>query len=74
MNTKYEFFHSSALTCYSTSFLSKVIVNRSGFNAIQQTMEMCMRKTTRVHQTMVAKSTKQLSFYPINAITPLYNT
>ena len=44
-------------------------VNISSFNAIQQTVAMRMHMSTSIHQKIVAKSTKQLPYYTINAIT-----
>ena len=40
----------------------------------QQKVAMHMHTSMRFDQMVVAKSTKQLSFYPVNAITPFYNT
>ena len=69
-----SFFYSIELTYYSTSFLYKMMVNRSGFNVVS-TNNSDVHAYEDVYSTNDG-SKNQLNnfFYPINAIILSYNT
>ena len=68
-----SFFYSIELTYYSTSFLYKVMINRSGFNVVLTNSSDALVYEHMCSSNDGSKNQRNNYFNPVNAITPFYN-